>query len=181
TRLLTQGMVVADTYYREDEAGRKQWFNPADVAVERDDKGRVTSARAPDGAAVVIGGTEKMSKSKNNGVDPQALIDRYGADTARFFIIFAAPPDQQLEWSDSGVEGAFRFLRRVWNFGHAYATQHRAHLPGAALPASGPLADVRREIHLNLKQANFDFGKPPFNTVASPTVNMLNALARAPP
>src|SRR5690554_4937854 len=180
TRLLTQGMVVADTYYREDEAGRKQWFNPADVAVERDDKGRVTSARASDGAAVVIGGTEKMSKSKNNGVDPQALIDRYGADTARFFIIFAAPPDQQLEWSDSGVEGAFRFLRRVWNFGYAYATQYRANRSAKAVNASGALADARREIHLNLKQANFDFGKHQFNTVASATMKMLNALEKAP-
>ena len=180
TRLLTQGMVVADTYFREDASGRKTWFNPADVSVERDDKGRIVAARAADGAPVQVGGTEKMSKSKNNGVDPQALIDRYGADTARFFIIFAAPPDQQLEWSDSGVEGAFRFLRRVWNFGHAYATQYRAHLPGAALPASGPLADVRREIHLNLKQANFDFGKHQFNTVASATMKMLNALERAP-
>src|SRR5690554_5965408 len=181
TRLLTQGMVVADTYYREDEAGRKQWFNPADVAVERDDKGRVTSARASDGAAVVIGGTEKMSKSKNNGVDPQALIDRYGADTARFFIIFAAPPDQQLEWSDSGVEGAYRFLRRVWSFGHAYASKTRMQLGATrAADATGPLADVRREIHLHLKQANFDLGKHQFNTVASATMKMLNALEKAP-
>ncbi len=180
TRLLTQGMVVADTYYREDAAGRKQWFNPADVAVERDDKGRVTAARAADGDAVVVGGTEKMSKSKNNGVDPQALIDRYGADTARFFIIFAAPPDQQLEWSDSGVEGAFRFLRRVWNFGYAYAAQYRTHRSAKAIEVSGALADIRREIHLNLKQANFDFGKHQFNTVASATMKMLNALEKAP-
>jgi leucyl-tRNA synthetase len=180
TRLLTQGMVVADTYYREDASGRKQWFNPADVAVERDDKGRVTAARAADGKVVVVGGTEKMSKSKNNGVDPQALIDRYGADTARFFIVFAAPPDQQLEWSDSGVEGAFRFLRRVWNFGHAYATQFRQHLSGTVAEATGALAEVRREIHLNLKQANFDFGKHQFNTVASATMKMLNALEKAP-
>ena len=179
SRLLTQGMVVADTYYREDTSGRKTWFNPADVQVERDDKGRVTAARAADGSAVVVGGTEKMSKSKNNGVDPQALIDRYGADTARFFIVFAAPPDQQLEWSDSGVEGAFRFLRRVWNFGHAYATQFRQHLTAGAAP-SGALAEVRREIHLNLKQANFDFGKHQFNTVASATMKMLNALEKAP-
>ncbi|MDX5446227.1 MAG: leucine--tRNA ligase [Zoogloeaceae bacterium] len=179
TRLLTQGMVVADTYYREDASGRKTWFNPADVQVDRDDKGRVTAARAADGRAVVVGGTEKMSKSKNNGVDPQALIDRYGADTARFFIVFAAPPDQQLEWSDSGVEGAFRFLRRVWNFGYAYATQFRQHLTGGAAP-SGALAEARREIHLNLKQANFDFGKHQFNTVASAAMKMLNALEKTP-
>ncbi|AUN94275.1 leucine--tRNA ligase [Pseudazoarcus pumilus] len=180
TRLLTQGMVVADTYYREDESGRKQWFNPADVQVERDDKGRATAARAPDGAPVVIGGTEKMSKSKNNGVDPQALIERYGADTARFFIIFAAPPDQQLEWSDSGVEGAYRFLRRVWNFGHAFATQYRGQLAGQTPELPAALAEVRREIHLNLKQADFDFGRHQFNTVASATMKMLNALEKAP-
>jgi len=111
TRLLTQGMVVAETYYRLTVEGRKEWINPADVLVERDPKGRIVAARLKtDGQPVHIGGIEKMSKSKNNGVDPQALIDRYGADTARFFIIFAAPPEAQLEWSDSGVEGAHRFL-----------------------------------------------------------------------
>ena len=180
-RLLTQGMVVSDTYYRERTDGRKEWFNPADVEVDRDDKGRVTAARGADGNPVVIGGIEKMSKSKNNGVDPQALIDRYGADTARFFIIFAAPPDQQLEWSDSGVEGAYRFLRRVWSFGHAYASKTRMQLGATrAADATGPLADVRREIHLHLKQANFDLGKHQFNTVASATMKMLNALEKAP-
>ena len=185
TNLLTQGMVVAETYYREQEGGKKLWINPADVKVERDEKGRITAASlATDGAPVVIGGVEKMSKSKNNGVDPQALVDQYGADTARFFIIFAASPDQQLEWSDSGVEGAFRFLRRVWQFGHQYASELRTQLPAtrtlgkAALPDA--LAAVRREIHTHLRQANYDFGKHQFNTVASATMKMLNALEKAP-
>lgn len=185
SRLLTQGMVVAETYYREADGSRKQWINPADVRVERDEKGRVTTATlSSDGQPVVIGGIEKMAKSKNNGVDPQALVDQYGADTARFFIIFAAPPEQQLEWSDSGVEGAYRFLRRVWNFGHDYTNTIRPRLPSrrklAQSGADGALADSRREIHAHLKQANFDFGKHQFNTVASAAMKILNALDKAP-
>jgi leucyl-tRNA synthetase len=114
-RLLTQGMVLAETYYRNLEDGKKDWFNPADVSLEKDDKGRVTKATLnSDGQDVLVGGMEKMAKSKNNGVDPQALIDQYGADTARLFMMFAAPPDQSLEWSDAGVEGAHRFLKRLW-------------------------------------------------------------------
>lgn len=186
TRLLTQGMVVAETYYRELEGGKKQWINPADVAIERDERGRIVAAHlVSDGLPVVIGGTEKMSKSKNNGVDPQSLIDQYGADTARLFIIFAAPPEQQLEWSDSGVEGASRFLRRVWNYGHGFCSATRSALPAAAarrlptgeLPAA--LAEVRREIHTHLKQASYDFGKHQFNTVVSAAMKILNALEKA--
>ena len=180
TNLLTQGMVVADTYYRESASG-KQWVNPADIDADFDDKGRMIAARLKgDGQPVIIGGTEKMSKSKNNGVDPQALIDQYGADTARFFIIFASPPDQQLEWSDSGVEGAYRFLRRVWGCAWNYASAHAG--PAPALPASLPdeLAAARREIHLHLRQANHDMARLQFNTVASATMKMLNALERLP-
>jgi leucyl-tRNA synthetase len=185
TNLLTQGMVVAETYYRETDAGKKQWVNPSDVQVERDEKGRIVAAKlTADGKPVVIGGIEKMAKSKNNGVDPQALIDQYGADTARFFIIFASPPDQQLEWSDSGVEGAFRFLRRVWNYGHGFVNTTRTHLPATRgfgrTPLPAALSDVRREIHACLKQANYDFGKHQFNTVASATMKILNALEKAP-
>ena len=180
TNLLTQGMVVADTYYRESTSG-KQWINPADIDADFDDKGRMIAARLKsDGQPVIIGGTEKMSKSKNNGVDPQALIDQYGADTARFFIIFASPPDQQLEWSDSGVEGAYRFLRRVWTCAWHYANAHAGQAP--ALPASLPdaLAEARREIHLHLRQANHDMARLQFNTVASATMKMLNTLEKLP-
>ncbi len=113
--LLTQGMVVAETYYRNESGGGKQWFNPAEVDVESDDKGHpVTAVCHSDGQPVEIGGIEKMSKSKNNGVDPQQLIDRYGSDTVRLYTMFTAPPDQSLEWSDDGVEGAHRFLKRLW-------------------------------------------------------------------
>jgi leucyl-tRNA synthetase len=120
-----------------------------------------------------------MSKSKRNGVDPQALIEEYGADTARFFMMFASPPEQTLEWSDSGVEGAFRFLKRIWAFGHSLAGAVPPRLTfDGKLPAD--LAALRREIHLNLKQANYDLGKMQFNTVASAAMKMLNALEKAP-
>jgi len=189
TNLLTQGMVVAETFYREDPTtGKKTWINPADVILERDSKGRPISAvHRVDGKPVTIGGIEKMSKSKNNGVDPQALIDQYGADTARFFIIFAAPPEAQLEWSDAGVEGAHRFLRRVWAFGVRYRNEIAPQLPTTAEARSAtlrqlaaPLAAARRELHLILEQANRDLAKLQFNTVAAATMKMLNLLERLP-
>jgi leucyl-tRNA synthetase len=176
--LLTQGMVVAPTFYREVEGGKKLWINPADVDVEVDAKARPIGAKLKsDGKPVIIGGTEKMSKSKNNGVDPQAIIDAYGADTARLFMMFAAPPDQQLEWSDTGVEGSFRFLKRVWNLA--------AELDGIGKD-SGNLdnlsaidQDLRRETHMALKQASFDFSRHQFNTVVSAAMKMLNAIEKA--
>ncbi|MDR2880297.1 MAG: leucine--tRNA ligase [Azoarcus sp.] len=181
-RLLTQGMVVASSYYREDENGNKQWINPTDISVTTDERGRpVNATLKADGLPVTIGGIEKMSKSKNNGVDPLSMIEQYGADTVRLFIMFAAPPDQQLEWSDSGVEGASRFLRRVWAFGYGLLTEHgigkNSEIP-SSLPA--PLADVRREIHTHLKQANHDFAKHQFNTVVSAAMKILNALEKLP-
>ncbi|MDR2690554.1 MAG: leucine--tRNA ligase [Azoarcus sp.] len=176
TRLLTQGMVVTSSYYREGENGKPQWFNPADVDVLTDERGRPVSATLKsDGQPVIIGGTEKMSKSKKNGVDPQSLIEQYGADTARLFIMFAAPPEQQLEWSDSGVEGASRFLRRLWAF--ACTLENRNPVPDQLPPA---LADIRREVHTHLRQANHDFGKHQFNTVVSAAMKILNALEKTP-
>jgi leucyl-tRNA synthetase len=118
-----------------------------------------------------------MSKSKRNGVDPQALIEEYGADTARFFMMFASPPEQTLEWSDSGVEGAYRFMKRVWAFGHTIESLAQTDMPASL--ATAP-AVLRREMHLLLKQANYDLGKLQFNTVASATMKMLNALEKAP-
>ncbi|MGC2164829.1 MAG: leucine--tRNA ligase [Gallionella sp.] len=172
-RLLTQGMVIAPTFYREVDDGKKLWVNPAEVEVETDAKGRPVCAKLKnDGQPVIIGGTEKMSKSKNNGVDPQAIIDAYGADTARLFMMFAAPPDQQLEWSDAGVEGAFRFLRRVWNFGV------RLQQGGGPKIAPRLVAATRLEIHSVLKQATYDMDKHQFNTVASAAMKILNALDR---
>ncbi|MDS4070352.1 MAG: leucine--tRNA ligase [Candidatus Competibacter sp.] len=177
--LLTQGMVVAPTFYREGADGRKQWINPADIAAQTDDRGRLTGATLKsDGRPVAMGGIEKMSKSKNNGVDPQALIEQYGADTARLFMMFAAPPDQALEWSDSGVAGAYRFLRRLW----IYAAEHQEILRAAGQPdaaiLSEPLREVRREVHEALRQALYDFGRHQFNTVVSGGMKILNALGR---
>ena len=178
--LLTQGMVVAETYYRTLENGGKDWFNPADVEVERDAKAKVIGAKLKsDGLPVEIGGTEKMSKSKNNGVDPQAMIDAYGADTCRLFMMFASPPDMSLEWSDSGVEGASRFLRRVWRLAHAHVS---AGLPGALDVAA--LNDeqkaVRRAIHLAIKQASTDVGQHhKFNTAIAQVMTLMNVLEKA--
>jgi hypothetical protein len=126
--LLTQGMVLNETYYSEDASGKKTWLNPLDVELDLDEKGRPKGAKLKGDVSntpVIVGGVEKMAKSKNNGVDPQALIDQYGADTARLFVMFAAPPEQQLEWSGAGVEGASRFLRRVWMYSSSQANAIR--------------------------------------------------------
>ena len=178
--LLTQGMVVAETYYRTLENGGKDWFNPADVELERDAKAKVISAKLKsDGLPVEIGGTEKMSKSKNNGVDPQAMIDAYGADTCRLFMMFASPPDMSCEWSDAGVEGANRFLRRVWRLAQGHVS---AGLPGK-LDVS-VLTDeqkaVRRAIHLAIKQASNDIGQHhKFNTAIAQVMTLMNVLEKA--
>ncbi|WP_186115502.1 leucine--tRNA ligase [Burkholderia gladioli] len=178
--LLTQGMVLNETFYREDANGKKSWFNPADVTVTHDDKGRpVGAVLNGDGQPVVLGGIEKMSKSKNNGVDPQLLIDQHGADTARLFTMFAAPPEQQLEWSGAGVEGASRFLRRVWAFAstNREALVTRDALDAAALDETAKA--LRREIHAVLKQADFDYQRLQYNTVVSAAMKMLNAIESA--
>ncbi|MEG2032511.1 MAG: class I tRNA ligase family protein, partial [Janthinobacterium sp.] len=133
-----------------------------------------------DGQPVEIGGTEKMSKSKNNGIDPQAQIEQYGADTARLFTMFASPPEQTLEWSGSGVEGANRFLRRVWNFGYAQSATIQAALAGAAAPATGDAQkNLRRELHKLLQQADYDLKRIQYNTVVSACMKMLNTLESA--
>jgi len=179
--LLTQGMVLNETYYREEASGKKTWFNPADVELTTDDKGRPVSALLKaDGQPVQIGGTEKMSKSKNNGIDPQAQIEQYGADTARLFTMFASPPEQTLEWSGSGVEGANRFLRRVWAY--AYAQKDRVAAAGAAVTAAATTdaaKTLRREVHKVLQQADYDLKRIQYNTVVSACMKMLNTLESA--
>ena len=178
--LLTQGMVLNETYYREDKSGKKTWYNPADVELTFDDKGRPVSAILDsDKQPVELGGTEKMSKSKNNGIDPQAQIDQYGADTARLFTMFAAPPEQTLEWSGSGVEGANRFLRRVWNYAYAQAARVAKNdaLDAATLPESHKA--LRREINKVLQQADSDYKRIQYNTVVSAAMKMLNTLEGA--
>jgi len=184
--LLTQGMVIAPTFYREEKNGKKLWINPADVDVETDAKGRpIGASLKTDGQPVTIGGTEKMAKSKNNGVDPQAIIDQYGADTARLFMMFASPPDQQLEWSDTGVEGSFRFLKRVWTYGLHFSelisernlkTTYLTSINLSEKVGDPFQQDIRRSIHLVLKQANFDFERKQFNTVVSAGMKLLNLL-----
>jgi leucyl-tRNA synthetase len=169
--LLTQGMVLNHIFSRRTDKGGIEYFAPEEVELIRNESGHVTGATLKsDGSAIDYGGVGTMSKSKRNGVDPQSLIEHYGADTARFFMMFASPPEQTLEWSDSGVEGAYRFLKRVWAFGHALQS---------ASPA-GEAGALRREIHLLLKQANYDLAKLQFNTVASACMKMLNALEKAP-
>lgn len=178
--LLTQGMVVAETYYRTEANGGKSWFNPADVDLVRDTKAKVVSATLrSDGQPVEIGGIEKMSKSKNNGVDPQAMIDQYGADTCRLFMMFASPPDMSLEWSDSGVEGASRFLRRVWRLAQAHVAQGLPR-PGDATALGDEQKAVRRAIHLAIKQASQDVGQHhKFNTAIAQVMTLMNVLEKA--
>jgi leucyl-tRNA synthetase len=179
TNLLTQGMVLNETYYREDAAGKKTWFNPADVDLTLDDKGRPQGAvLKADGQPVQIGGTEKMSKSKNNGIDPQAQIEQYGADTARLFTMFASPPEQTLEWSGSGVEGANRFLRRVWNFGYAQRNHRRRRRRRRASHHRRAEDPAPRSAQV-LQQADYDFKRIQYNTVVSACMKMLNTLESA--
>ncbi len=184
TNLLTQGMVVAPTFYRDGADGKKQWINPAEVEVATDEKGRPIGATLKaDGQPVTIGGTEKMAKSKNNGVDPQTLIDTYGADTARLFMMFAAPPDQQLEWSDAGVEGAFRFLKRVWTFASMSGVKqiHGIEQVSDWSKVATDINDARKVVHASLKQANFDYERKQFNTVVSACMKILNTLEKVSP
>jgi leucyl-tRNA synthetase len=172
--LLTQGMVLNEIYFRRADGGRTTYFNPAEVDVKLDDAGNRSALVKADGAPVEFGGIGTMSKSKNNGVDPQELIDHYGADIARFFMMFTSPPEDTLVWSDAGVEGAARFLRRLWN----YAV--RFERGGGPAIAAQPSKAARFEIHSVLKQANYDIGKHQFNTVASAAMKILNALDRLP-
>ncbi len=181
TRLLTQGMVVAETWYREDAEGRKEWFNPAEVTVTRDDKGKMLQAvLAADGQPVRFGGIEKMSKSKNNGVDPESLIARYGADTVRLYTMFTSPPDQSLEWNDAGVEGAYRFLKRLWTLATTKADAITIAPAVAQLSAGLDDATVvaRREVHAALKKSCFDYERQQYNTVVSSCMTMVNTLYR---
>ncbi|NNH00618.1 leucine--tRNA ligase [Acinetobacter sp. ANC 5414] len=178
TNLLTQGMVLADTFYREADSGKKTWFNPADIELEKDEKGRILSAKYKgDGQEVVVGGQEKMSKSKNNGIDPQAIIDQYGADTARVFMMFAAPPDQSLEWSDAGVEGANRFLKRVWRLATGFLEKGNpaANIDTASL--SKDAQDLRRKTHETIQKVGDDLERRhAFNTAIAAQMELLNSI-----
>jgi len=181
-KLLTQGMVLNEIFYRKPESGRIEYFNPGDVEITIDAKGQRTSViLKSDGQPVESSGIGTMSKSRNNGVDPQALIGKYGADTARFFMMFAAPPEQTLEWSDSGVEGAYRFLKRVWNFAQEKKVFFETNITSGSInwpDVPKEHKNARHEIHSILKQAVNDFSKFQFNTVASAAMKILNVLER---
>lgn len=178
TRLFTQGMLTAECFYRELPDGHKRWYYPYEINIEYDEKGRpcrVTSKE--DGLPVVSGGIEKMSKSKNNVVEPRDIIKQFGADTARTFVMFAGPPDQSAAWSNSGAEGAYRFLRRMWNWSYNHHDEIRAaadtiDVAGASKAVKGFL----RDIHLTLKQAESDFDRMQFNTVVSAAMKMMNSI-----
>jgi leucyl-tRNA synthetase len=173
-RLLCQGMVLADSFYQESSDGSKNWFNPADVTLERDDRGKVVSASHPDAGELQMGGMTKMSKSKNNGIDPQHAVNQYGADTVRLFTMFTAPPEQTLEWSDSGVEGSSRFLRRLWKTVHGHIQAGTSgELTVESL--SDQQKDLRRKTHATIAKVSDDFGRrQTFNTAIAAVMELLN-------
>ena len=179
TNLLTQGMVIAETYYRDNANGSKDWINPADVAVQRDERGHVVGATLKaDGKPVSIGGTEKMSKSKNNGVDPQAMVEKYGADTVRLFSMFAAPPEQSLEWNEAGVEGMARFLRRFWREVTTHAAQPDHPVVDPSRLDAGQKA-LRRQLHETIQKVGDDYGRRhSFNTAIAALMELLNHVAK---
>lgn len=182
-KLLCQGMVLADTYYREADNGAQEWIAPSDVTVERDEKGHVTSAISKiDGEAVISAGMSKMSKSKNNGIDPQEVIKKYGADTVRLFIMFTSPPEQTLEWSDSGVEGAHRFVKRVYKIVHDFTETIEGELaPVQDLKLNSDQKNLRRELHKTIAKVTDDIGRRnTFNTAIAAIMELMNHLNKAP-
>jgi leucyl-tRNA synthetase len=172
-------MLLNESFYREDEAGKRRWFYPSEVTVRFDDKGHPVGAVAvEDGQDVSLGGIEKMSKSKNNVVEPRDIIAKFGADTARLFTMFAGPPDQSAAWSDSGAEGSYRYLRRLWAFG----VKHGGRMRQAGIDLTGlsvAARNLRREMHQLLRQISHDYDRLQFNTVVSGVMKMLNALEAA--
>ena len=183
-KLLTQGMVLADTYYREADNGGQDWIAPTDVEVERNEKGQVTKAISKlDGQPVISAGMSKMSKSKNNGIDPQEVIELYGADTVRLFIMFTSPPEQTLEWSDSGVEGAHRFLKRVWKLVYDFTqvTEISKDAPSiAGLTLNSAQKALRRELHKTITKVSDDIGRRnTFNTAIAAIMELMNHLTKA--
>jgi leucyl-tRNA synthetase len=186
TKLLTQGMVLNHIYSRRTDKGGKEYFWPHDVEHVLDEGGKIVGAKLknavgdlPVGTPIDYEGVGTMSKSKNNGVDPQDLIEKYGADTARLYTMFTAPPEATLEWNDAAVEGSYRFLRRVWNFGFKLAEvgvsgASASAVNGAALSKAAKA--LRLEMHTVLKQVDYDYQRMQYNTVVSGAMKMLNAL-----
>jgi len=174
TKLLTQGMVLNQIYYRVGDKGGRSYFPPAEVTPVLNPQGHILGGTLSDGTPLEYGGIGKMGKSERNGVDPQDLIEKFGADTARLYTMFTAPPEATLEWNDAAVEGSYRFLRRVWNYA---ARMPAAPAAGTAMPTLGAAAaDLRREIHRVFKQVDYDYQRMQYNTVVSGAMKMLNAL-----
>jgi len=179
-RLLCQGMVLADAFYYLGANGERNWVSPVDVTVERDEKGRIVKASDAAGHELVYAGMSKMSKSKNNGIDPQVMVERYGADTVRLFMMFASPAEMTLEWQESGVEGANRFLKRVWKL----VFEHTAKGPAGALDVESlndEQKSLRRDLHKTIAKVSDDIGRrQTFNTAIAAIMELMNKLARAP-
>lgn len=179
-RLLCQGMVLADAFYYLGVNGERNWVSPVDVTVERDEKGRITKAVDTQGREVIYAGMSKMSKSKNNGIDPQLMVERYGADTVRLFMMFASPADMTLEWQESGVEGANRFLKRVWKLAYDHSQKGAT----VALDVASLNADqksLRRDLHKTIAKVSDDIGRrQTFNTAIAAVMELMNKLTRAP-
>ncbi len=180
TRLLTQGMVLNQIWFHRDEHGGKHYHPPLEVTPVLDGHGRIEAGQLVDGSRLEYGGIGKMGKSERNGVDPQDLIDKYGADTARLYTMFTAPPEATLEWNDAAVEGSYRFLRRVWAFGSKlYAIDsgaNNAAASSASTTKDQKIAALRRELHTVLKQVDYDYQRMQYNTVVSGAMKLLNAL-----
>ena len=189
TKLLTQGMVLNHIYSRRTAKGAKEYFWPKDVEHVFDDTGKIVGAKLkvevdsadgmlPVGTAIDYEGVGTMSKSKNNGIDPQELIEKYGADTARLYTMFTSPPELTLEWNDAAVEGSYRFLRRVYNFGvkHEAALQAATAANLSQVTLRTEAKNLRRELHVLLKQVSYDYERMQYNTVVSGCMKMLNAL-----
>lgn len=174
SKLLTQGMVLNHIFYSRNEKGGKDYFPPSEVTPVLDAQGRIVGGTTADGTKVEYGGVGKMGKSERNGVDPQDLIEKYGADTARLYTMFTAPPEATLEWNDAAVEGSFRFLRRVWNFGVSQADVAPVAVAGQAFGKNAQA--LRREVHTVLRQVDYDYQRMQYNTVVSGAMKLLNAL-----
>ncbi|WP_337262042.1 MULTISPECIES: leucine--tRNA ligase [unclassified Serratia (in: enterobacteria)] len=179
-RLLCQGMVLADAFYYTGSNGERIWVSPADAIVERDEKGRIVKATDPDGHELVYAGMSKMSKSKNNGIDPQLMVEKYGADTVRLFMMFASPAEMTLEWQESGVEGANRFLKRVWKLAYDHV-EKGAVQPLNVAELNADQKALRRDVHKTIAKVTDDIGRrQTFNTAIAAVMELMNKLGRAP-
>ena len=179
-KLLCQGMVLADAFYYTSPTNERIWVSPTQVTLERDEKGRIIKATDLEGRELVHTGMTKMSKSKNNGIDPQEMVEKYGADTVRLFMMFASPAEMTLEWQESGVEGAKRFLGRVWNLVYEYS-QNPAKTALDVTALSADQKALRRDVHKTIAKVSDDIGRrQTFNTAIAAVMELMNKLTRAP-